>query len=117
MAERDALDLHHPIHRRALGAAAEAVEDVTSRIDRERRILVRPVEGTAATQVLTELPQLDPPRLRQPLERHLRLDPLQLLRSDPRHSESPGRRPCQEVSAFHFGLVDRLLTIYDYRNS
>ena len=74
--EAHPLGPHHPQkHVAALPASALATPDILRRIDIQARIPVV-MERAQPDKLLAAANQLDPPRLRQPLDGNLPLDPL-----------------------------------------
>ena len=85
MAEAHALGAHHPLdHVAAFAACALAVPHVFRRVDVQAGIAVV-VEGAQPDQLLAAAREFDPPRLGQPLDRYLPLQPLDHRVRDSRH--------------------------------
>ena len=77
--EAHPLQAHDPVQRASCGTTPKTMEEVLPDADDHRRGLLR-VHRAEAHQVLGPVPaQLHPPRLSQPLPRHLALEPLNLL--------------------------------------
>ena len=84
VAEGDALGFHHPVDRAAADLAAKAVPQVLGR-RHDQGCLPVLVERAVAVQILALALQLDAGRFHQPLDRHLRFQPLQLFGWDTGH--------------------------------
>src|SRR6266568_5170487 len=93
MAEADAVRFHHPVDSRSAHVArAQTVPEILRRSDDKRRVAV--VVERAQTQQVRPVPvQLDAPRLGQPLNRYLPLQPFDLMLRDSSHFQSSTEKP------------------------
>src|SRR5580692_9601763 len=107
MMEAHALGPHHPEdYVAALAAGPLATPHILRRIDVQTGVPVV-VERAQADQLLAAANQLDSPRLGQPLDRHLALDPLFHFRGNVGHRAEPPFsallwKTCQEESEIFY---------------